>query len=698
MPHRYVVTSALPYANGDIHLGHLVEHIQTDIYVRSLRLLGHEVAHICADDTHGTPIQIKAEAQGLRPEDFVAGWYQRHTEDFRQFDIGFDFYGSTHCDENASVATAIYTALQKAGHIQTRDVEQMYCAACKRFLPDRYVRGSCPKCGTADQYGDVCESCSTTYSPSDLKDPHCALCHNPPELRSSKHYFVTLSAYAEPLREWGHSGEHLQLDVRNYVDRWLEDGLKDWDISRDGPYFGFKIPGEDDKYFYVWLDAPVGYISNTWRWCQQTGQSIDRWWRDPETRVVHIIGKDIVYFHTLFWPAMLMASGYNLPTRVHVHGMLTANGEKLSKSRGTFINARTYLRFVDPQALRYYLAAKLTSGIEDIDLNVEDFVNRVNADLMNRIVNLLSRSVQFAHKRFEGRLGVIPSDLRPLIEEIEARVPEVRDAYLRFEFTRAIRLVNEIADIGNKVLQDEKPFQVIKEDPERARDVITFAINAGKLVMALLKPVLPGMVATVESMLQIPAMTFDDARFDLENHTVGAYQRLFERIERSQVEAVITASAEENQAVDGQVAVAASAAAGPAAVEKKTSPSAKGPKPEAAAKGETGTPAMIQYDQFMNVELRAGRVLKAELVEGADKLLRLEVDVGEDKPRQIFAGIRHSVSPETLQGKIVAVVANLAPRKMRFGLSEGMVLAAGEDEKNLHVVEVPGAEPGDRIR
>ena len=631
--------------------------------------------HVCADDTHGTPIQIRAEAQGVKPEDFVAGWHTRHIADFKDFNIGFDFYGSTHTEQNQQVATQIYQSLVDAGHIDQRQVEQMYCAACKRFLPDRYVRGTCPKCEKPDQYGDACEHCSATYSPEDLKDPHCAICGATPEMRSSKHYFVKLDAYADMLREWTSAQGHLQDDVRNYVDRWLQEGLRDWDISRDGPYFGFKIPGEDDKYFYVWLDAPVGYISNAWRWCQGHDQQLDSWWRSDDTKVVHFIGKDIIYFHTLFWPAMLNAAGFSLPHQVHVHGMLTAGGEKLSKSRGTFINARTYLDHLDPQALRYYFAAKLGSGIDDIDLNFADFTLRVNADLSNRIVNLLSRSLQFAGKRLDKQLGDLPDDAQTLRDEILSRVAPVREAYAKFEFGRAMKLINECADIANKYLQDEKPFQVIKTDPERARAVTTFAINAAKVIMALLKPVLPNMAAQVETMLKIPPMDFSAAeQFDLINHQVGDYQRLFERLEEAKVQALIKASAE------------AAAQAELASQGHQQAETAAEKIPE------------IDFDHFMSVELRAGLVVVAEAVPKANKLLRLVVDIGEAKPRQIFAGLRKTYAPEDLQGKMVAVVANLAPRKMRFGLSEGMVLASGEDETQLHVVEVPGSQPGDRIR
>jgi methionyl-tRNA synthetase len=668
-----LITSALPYANGSIHIGHLVEYIQTDILVRFLKLTGQDAVYMCADDTHGTPIEINAQRARITPEELISRYYDEHQRDFADFHIAFDCYYSTNSPENRHHAEYIFEQLGQQGHIVTRPVAQYYCEQDGRFLPDRFIRGTCPNptCQAAEQYGDVCEECGTTYNPTDLHDPHCAICGSTPVVRESIHYFFTLSAYEAFLREWVRTPGRLQPEIRRFIETWLNEGLRDWDISRDGPYFGFKIPGEDNKYFYVWLDAPVGYIATTEKFCRDIGRDFDTYWHNPEARIYHVIGKDITYFHTLFWPAMLQGAGYTLPHKVIVHGFLTVNGQKMSKTRGTFINARTYLDHLDPQYLRYYYAAKLNGQPEDLDLNLEDFVNRVNADLVNKIANLVSRVVPFVTRQFDGSIGQLPSEVQPLIDDIRSRILRIRESYERLEFNRAVQDIVSIAEIGNKYFQDAAPWDVIKQDRQAAQAICTFAVNCCQTVAALIKPVLPQYADDVETILRIPPLQFDDAsRFDLQNHQLGSFQRLVERVDPQRIEAMITASAEDLEATP-EVA--------PAATLEELAP-------------------QISLDAFTTVDLRVATVLQAERVEGADKLLRLRVDIGREQ-RTIFAGIRQSYRPEELVGKQVIVVANLQPRKMRFGVSEGMLLAAGSDSTDVVVAEfTQPRQPGERVR
>jgi methionyl-tRNA synthetase len=668
-----LITSALPYANGSIHLGHLVEYIQTDIFVRFLKLTGQDAVYMCADDTHGTPIEINARRAGITPEALISRYYAEHQRDFADFHIAFDCFYSTNSPENRRHSEYIFERLRQQGHIVTRPVEQYYCEQDARFLPDRFIRGTCPnpQCGATEQYGDVCEVCGTTYNPTDLQDPHCAICGTTPIIRESLHYFFTLSAYETFLRDWVCTPGRLQPETRRFIENWLDEGLRDWDVSRDGPYFGFKIPGEENKYFYVWLDAPVGYIATTEKFCRDTGRDFDAYWHNPEAKIYHIIGKDIVYFHTLFWPAMLKGADYTLPSKVLVHGFLTVNGERMSKTRGTFINARTYLDHLDPQYLRYYYAAKLNGQPEDLDLNLEDFVNRVNAELINKIANLVSRVVPFVTRQFAGRIGQLSPDVQPLIDDILSRIPRIRACYERLESNRAVQDIVAIAELANKYFQDAAPWDVCKQDQAAAQATCTFAVNCCRTVAALIKPILPRYAADVETILRIPPLQFDDAsRFDLQNHQVGPFQRLVERVEPQRVEAMVAASAENLGAT------------------------AKTPSPvpvEALA-------PQISLEEFAKVDLRVATVLEATSVEGADKLLRLRVDIGSEQ-RTIFAGIRQSYRPEDLIGKQVIVVANLQPRKMRFGVSEGMLLAAGPDSTNVVVAEFAKTrQPGERVR
>ncbi len=537
---QILITSALPYANGSIHLGHLVEYIQTDILVRFLKLTGRDAIYMCADDTHGTPIEVKARQKGISPEELVAIYHEEHQKDFSDFHIDFDCFYTTNSPENRHHSELIFGRLRDRGHVVKRSVAQYYCEKDQRFLPDRFIKGTCPNCGTQDQYGDVCEACGTAYTPTDLADPHCALCGTAPVIRESVHYFFTLSAYETFLREWVATPGRLQPEIRRFIENWFREGLRDWDISRDGPYFGFKIPGEENKYFYVWLDAPIGYIATTQKFCETSGRDFASYWLESKSQIYHVIGKDIVYFHTLFWPAMLEGAGYSLPTRVLVHGFLTINGEKMSKSRGTFINARDYLNHLDPQYLRYYYAAKLSAQPDDLDLSLEDFATRVNAELINKIANLVSRVVPFVNKNFSARLRQLPPGCDALIGEMLNRVPAVRQNYEAMEFSRAVQDIVAISDVANKYFQDSAPWDLVKTDSGAAHDVCTLALNACRTVTALIKPILPRFAADVERILRIPELRFDDAaRFDLVNHDIGPFERLVERVEPKKVKAMV---------------------------------------------------------------------------------------------------------------------------------------------------------------
>ncbi len=538
-----LVTSALPYANGSIHLGHLVEYIQTDIFVRFLKLSGKDAIYLCADDTHGTPIEVKARQLGITPEELIGRYHVEHQQDFAAFHIDFDYFYSTNSPENQRHSEYIFNRLKERGQIVTRPVEQYYCETDGRFLPDRFIRGTCPNpaCGAKDQYGDVCEVCGTTYTPTDLADARCSICSTPPVLRESVHYFFRLDAYEQFLRGWVAAPGRLQPEIRRFIENWFAQGLRDWDISRDGPYFGFKIPGEENKYFYVWLDAPVGYIATTEKFCAETGRDFNSYWHNPDATIIHVIGKDIVYFHTLFWPAMLHGAGYTSPSRVLVHGFLTVNGEKMSKSRGTFLNARTYLDHLDPQYLRYYYATKLSSQPDDLDLNFEDFVLRVNSELINKIANLVSRVVPFVNKHFDASLSSLPADAEPLIADLRERAKKVVEHYEAVEFGRAVQEIVAMSDIANKYFQDSAPWDLVKTDRARGQQVCTFAVNCCRSIAALIKPVLPRYAADVEAILRIPPLTFaDTGKFDLTDHRVGPFVRLVERIEPAKVQAMLS--------------------------------------------------------------------------------------------------------------------------------------------------------------
>lgn len=670
---KILVTSALPYANGDIHIGHLVEYIQTDIYVRFQKLIGNNVIYMCASDAHGTPIEINASKRGISPEQLVGEFHSRHREDFARFEIGFDEFYTTDSPENQKHSETIFFRAKDKGHIVTRDIEQYYCESCGRFLPDRYIKGTCPKCGAEDQYGDVCESCGATYRPTELSNARCAICGAEPSLRTSKHFFFQLKDFSEFLVDWTSGNERLQSEVVAFVRNWIDQGLQDWDISRDGPYFGFRIPGEKDKYFYVWLDAPIGYIAATEHYCSaKKSCTVEEYWLEPDSAVEihHFIGKDIAYFHTLFWPAMLKAADYRLLTAVHVHGFLTVDARKMSKSRGTFITARSFADHLNPWYLRYYYATKLSNTIDDLDLHIEEFVNRTNAELVNNITNLVSRTVGFLNKRLASRLGIIPEAARELIPEIQSFVEKAFEDYGNLRFGMATRSILSISDIANNYVQQNAPWTTIKENPERARNDLTFVVNCIKVITVLLKPILPVYCEQLEQILGVDKLAWKDASFDLENREIRQFEKLVDRLEPGAMDKLIEASRADLGVVT----------------------------PKAALSSVPEFKEEVTIEDFSKIDLRAGKVVAAEAVEGSDKLLKLTVDLGAET-RTVFAGIRSSYNPEEVVGRSVVVVANLKPRKMRFGVSEGMVLAAsGANGKIVLCALDESVAPGSLIK
>jgi methionyl-tRNA synthetase len=698
---RVLVTPALPYANGDAHLGHLVEHLQVNTYVRALRMAGDDVLYVCGIDSHGAGIEIAAKKAGLSPEIYTEDVRRRQQASFARFLVEFDGgYGTTHTSSNERHAGRIWQALKDAGHITTKEVEQLKDPADGRFLADRFVKGTCPKCGAVDQYGDSCEACGSTYRATDLKDPISVVSGRTPTLGSSVHYMVTLGAYAERLKAYLSNPDVLHPSLKNFLDAWFTDGLKDWDVSRDGPYFGFPIPGEANKYFYVWLDAPIGYVSLTELATQAASSTSsssstsnstwESYWKDPTTRIEHFIGKDILYFHTLFWPAMCMASGQTLPAHIRVHGMLTLNGHKMSKSRGTFINADDFAAACAPEALRYYFAAKTTAEPQDIDLSFEDLTNRVNADLVNNVVNLVSRSVPLLHRSFEGRVTTLPQSQSALIHEVQEQAMQVEKLYRALDTAAVVRVVTELGNKANKLMQDTAPWALAKTNPAEAHGILTTALWVGKTCLALLKPILPAVVHKLEAMLGIAPFTFataaDPLRLDV---TLKPYEHLFARVERAALEALIKPTE------------TAQAAAVDAQRKAETKGEPKDPT-KAATKSSSKTkaaptepPKEIAFDDFAKVDLRAAKVLAATAVVGSDKLIEVRADLGPAGERTIFTGLRPHVDPAQLVGRTVVVVTNLAPRKMaKFGESHGMILAVGEPPSPLFV---DTATPGDRV-
>ena len=683
MTRKILVTSALPYANGSIHLGHMVEHIQTDVWVRFQKLRGHECHYCCADDTHGTPVMLAAQKQGIAPEDMIAKVREEHLADFTGFFIGYDNYYSTHSPENKQFSQDIYRALKANGKIESRVIEQLFDPEKQMFLPDRFVKGECPKCHAQDQYGDNCEVCGTTYSPTELINPYSAVSGAKPELRESEHFFFKLGECADFLKAWTsgnnpHDGKpHLQAEALNKMKEWLGEGeettLSDWDISRDAPYFGFEIPDAPGKYFYVWLDAPVGYMASFKNLCDRIGVDFDEYFKaDSQTEMYHFIGKDILYFHALFWPAMLHFSGHRAPTGVYAHGFLTVDGQKMSKSRGTFITAKSYLeQGLNPEWMRYYIAAKLNSKIEDIDLNLQDFICRVNSDLVGKYVNIAARASGFIAKRFEGRLKDVSGSA--LLAKLAAESDNIAEQYENREYARALRDIMALADAVNEYVDANKPWELAKQEgqDERLHEVCSELINAFTMLTAYLAPVLPQTAANAARFLNLDAITWANTRETLGEHAINKYEHLMQRVEQKQVDDLIEANKQ-------------SIAAAAAPVEDS--------KYEKVAE-------QASFDDFMKIDMRVAKVLNCEAVEGSTKLLKFDLDFGFEK-RIIFSGIAASYpNPAELNGRMVIAVANFAPRKMaKFGVSEGMILSAATAEGKLKLLDVDaGAQPGDKV-
>ncbi|AFL75223.1 methionine--tRNA ligase [Thiocystis violascens] len=679
-PRDILITSALPYANGPIHIGHLVEYIQTDIWARFQKMRGHHCWYVCADDAHGTPIMLRARQESIAPEALIARVAAEHQADFADFRVGFDNYHSTHSPENQHFATLIYERNRDAGHIAKRTITQAYDPVERMFLPDRFIKGECPKCGAADQYGDNCEVCGASYSPAELKNPRSAVSGAVPEQRESDHYFFRLGDFEEMLRVWTRGG--LQKEVANKLDEWFDAGLQEWDISRDAPYFGFEIPDHPGKFFYVWLDAPIGYLASFKNLCDRTeGLDFDHYWgKDSTAELYHFIGKDIIYFHALFFPAMLHGAGFRTPSAIFAHGFLTVDGQKMSKSRGTFIKARTYLDHLNPEYLRYYFAAKLGPGVDDIDLNLEDFTARVNADLVGKVVNIASRCAGFIGKRFAGRLSGALSESALFAEFVQAG-DAIADAYERREFSRAVREIMALADRANQYIDEKAPWVVAKQPVRDAelQDICSMGLNLFRLLIGYLRPILPGTAVDAEAFMRIEPLTWAALAEPLLDHEIAPFTPLMTRVEPTRIAAMLEAS-KEDLSVTGATATAA--------VPDEPNPH--------LTRDPIADP--VDYETFAKTDLRIARIREAKWVEGADKLLQLTLDLGGET-RNVFAGIRSAYDPKDLEGRLTVMVANLAPRKMRFGISEGMVLAAGPGGKDLFILSPDsGAEPGMKVK
>jgi methionyl-tRNA synthetase len=670
-----LVTSALPYANGSIHLGHLVEYIQTDIWVRFQKMRGHDCIYVCADDAHGTPIMLRAQQEGIEAETLIARVAEEHQADFADFHIGFDNYHSTHSDENRELSELIYRRNRDGGHIETRTITQAYDPQKEMFLPDRFIKGECPRCGTADQYGDSCEACGATYAPTELKNAVSAVSGAKPVEKESLHYFFKLADFEAMLRKWTTAG-HLQEEVSNKLNEWFADGLRAWDISRDAPYFGFEIPDAPGKFFYVWLDAPIGYLASFKQYCERTGTDFDAYWKpDSQAEVYHFIGKDIIYFHALFWPAMLTGADFRTPSAIFAHGFLTVNGQKMSKSRGTFIKARTYLDHLNPEYLRYYFAAKLGGGVDDLDLNLDDFTQRVNSDLVGKVVNIASRCAGFIMKKSGGRLSARVSEA-DLYQTFVKAGDEIAGFYQAREYGRASREIMALADVANQYIDEQKPWVLAKQQgaEQQVQEICSVGLNLFRVLITYLKPVLPAMAEQARKFLNLSSLNWDDIAEPLTDHPIEAFKPMMTRVEPAAVEAMVLASKEHLE----ETGKTGSAGGGPLVDEPLGAP--------------------VTFDDFTKLDLRVVRIAQAEAVPGADKLLKLTLDLGSET-RNVFAGIKSAYAPEDLAGKLTVMVANLEPRKMRFGVSEGMVLAAGPGGKDLFILEPhAGAKPGMRVK
>ena len=691
---KILVTSALPYANGSIHLGHLLEYIQTDIWVRFQKARGHQCTYVCADDAHGTAIMLRAEKEGISPEEQIARVKAEHETDFADFQIAFDNFHSTHSEENRELSAAIYKACRDKGHIATRSIKQLYDPVKELFLADRYIKGNCPKCDAEDQYGDNCEVCGATYTPAELKKPYSVISGATPVEKESEHFFFKLPDFQDFLKEWTRSGT-LQDEVANKLAEWLDSGLQEWDISRDAPYFGFEIPDAPGKYFYVWLDAPIGYMASFKNLCDRRDDLDfdDYWKKGSDAEVYHFIGKDIINFHALFWPSMLTAADYRTPTAVNAHGFVTVNGSKMSKSRGTFIKARTYLNHLNPTYLRYYFAAKLSSSVDDFDLNLEDFVQRVNSDLVNKLINIASRTANFI-KKSGGVLSETCAEEAMVNDFINAG-DQIAELYEKREFGRAMKEIMTLADRANEYIQAKAPWAMSKEEgrEQEVLEVCSVAVNLFRQLMTYLSPVLPELADKTAAFLNLETLGWEDRRTILTGHEINKFKPMLARAEMDKVTAILEETKAELEKENGGATPAAEKKA-----DKKTEKKAKNKGPELREDGNEVIADTIEFPDFAKVDLRIARIVKADHVEGADKLLQLTLDIGNGETRNVFSGIKAAYKPEDLEGKLTVMVANLAPRKMKFGLSEGMVLAAGPGGSDIYLLEPhDGAQPGMRV-
>ena len=687
MSRKILVTSGLPYANGSIHLGHLVEYIQTDIWVRFQKMRGHTCSYVCADDTHGTAIMLRAEKEGITPQQLIDKSHGEHLRDFQGFHIEFDSYYSTNSEENRELSQGIYRKLRDKNLIEIRSIEQLYDPEKQLFLADRFIKGECPKCHAQDQYGDACEVCGTTYEPTELIKPYSAISGATPVKKSTEQYFFKLGECTAFLKEWTRAG-HLQSEAANKMAEWLDSGLQSRDISRNGPYFGFEIPDAPGKYFYVWYDAPIGYMASFQHLCEQNNLVFDDYWKaGASTELYHFIGKDILSFHAVFWPAVLVNSGYRTPTKIFAHGFLTVGGQKMSKSRGTFITAESYLQQgLNPEWLRYYFAAKLNSSMEDIDLNLDDFVARVNSDLVGKYINIASRTAGFIGKRFDGKLveRIVTSEL---ITQVANAAQQIADLFEAREFSKALREIMTLTSLVNQYVDEKKPWELAKNPDASAElhEVCSVSLNLFRLLSIYLKPVLPQVVRQVEAFLAIPPLTWTDAGTLLLGHAIQPYQHLMTRVDSKQIDALLAANKESLAPTSHSPARHAETQVHHAA-------------PAEGMQATPGSP-VITIEDFSKIDLRIAKIINAEQVEGAEKLLKLTLDIGEEKPRTVFAGIKSAYDPSALVGRLTVMVANLAPRKMKFGLSEGMVLAASGEGPGLYILSPDsGAQPGMRVK
>ena len=683
---RIVVTSALPYANGDIHLGHLVEYIQTDFWVRFQKMRGHDCVYMCADDTHGTPIMIRANKEGITPEELIARSHATHLKDFTDFEVAFDNYYSTNSPENKALSEQFFAAMEKSGGVTKRTTPQLYCEHCKMFLPDRFVKGVCPKCGAENQYGDSCDKCGATYAAEELGHPVCTTCGGTPVVKDSEHLYFELEPQHDYLQKW--IPNHTTSDVSNKLLEWFNEPLRGWCISRAAPYFGFQIPGYPDKYFYVWVDAPIGYLASLKNWCEKNGKKFEDYWQNPQAERYHFIGKDIIRFHCLFWPGMLHAAGFEQPNKIFVHGFLTVNGEKMSKSKGTFVNARTYLDHLPASALRYYYACKLGGTTDDMDLNLTDFVQRVNGDMVGKVTNLASRGAQMLNKNLEGRMGTLDEEGRKLVELARSRADVIAQHYEDRRFSQVPVEITKIADAANEYFDRREPWKTVKQPDgaETTRTTLTTILNVFRILAIYLKPILPAYSDKVAALFGEASYTWESLDATIENATIGKYEYLATRIDAKQVEAMVE-KAKVKPADSGEVAH-----------ESRASKNKDKSKVTAEGQGEEAkTPALkpeIKFDDFEKLDLRIGKVVSCEIVPKSAKLLKFELDCGALGKRTIFSGIRGAYpEPAAMVGKEVLFVANLAPRKMSVGVSEGMILFAGEPGVNGGVLS-PLADAG----